>query len=594
MYSAKGKIGHLFLAALCCLLVSSAVLAGEQVDADAPTAENLWKAQQAGDIEKAALIKAVMDEEAKKFWGGRADHGFVVETPGITPPENDDAFSKPYSWGNDKTIVLGRTANGISTDYDNSGNIYAARCTTAGGVNDARIRVYKSTDGGNSWSYPYLCSFYAPGSELSYPVVLTGTSGTPDKLYIFYLRSDNNGDIWVARYTLDGVFEGFYSVKVDSDTIAYFTACANYGIASTIIVSYERQRGAFYPTPWMYTIKSTNRGGTWGSQVTISSNGWHPDLGYGYNGYVYLAYTKEDGSDSDIGFIRSSDYGNTWTNFEYLTTDIWDDDFAKVAATHTTPVDEQYAWVAYNHDYANTGNWDMRYAYSGNAGVDWSKNHDLASDTEWDEIACDLWVGRKTNYVYVNICYLRYRFVSVAQRYYDVYYGYTNKYAPTTWYSHSEISDHRGAFSLDGREVCQGTYGDIATGERGVVYAGRDLYTNFRRLYFDSQLWTDVGDEMTQEGLPGEFSLSDNYPNPFNPETRIPYFVPRACQVKLEVFNVLGQKIRTLVGEHQTAGDREVSWDGRNEAGEQVASGVYFYKLEAEDFIQTKKMILIR
>ena len=309
-----------------------------------------------------------------------------------------------------------------------------------------------------------------------------------------------------------------------------------------------------------------------------------------------MVYTKTGGADDEIHFCKNTSYGGTpaWQDFEALTADSWDDDYAKVGALHTTTPTAQWVWVGYNHDYASTENWDLRFAYSSNAGVSWSKNHVLADETNYDEMACDLWVGRKTSYVYVNICYLRYRYVSLFERYCDVYYGFTNKYAPTTWYSLGDISDYRGANNYDGRKVCQGIYGDIASGERGVVYAGRSSITNFQGLYFDNQQWTDVEDETGEEVFPTEFALSDNYPNPFNPETKIGYFVPRACQVRLEVFNLLGQKIRILVNERQTVGNREVSWDGKNEAGEQVASGVYFYKLQAEAFVQTKKMVLIR
>ncbi len=89
--------------------------------------------------------------------------------------------------------------------------------------------------------------------------------------------------------------------------------------------------------------------------------------------------------------------------------------------------------------------------------------------------------------------------------------------------------------------------------------------------------------------LPKSFSLSQNYPNPFNPVTEIRYALPRDCQVRLEVYDILGQKIATLVDGRQEAGYRSVRWDASG-----FASGIYFYRLQADDFIQTKKMILLR
>jgi flagellar hook assembly protein FlgD len=74
----------------------------------------------------------------------------------------------------------------------------------------------------------------------------------------------------------------------------------------------------------------------------------------------------------------------------------------------------------------------------------------------------------------------------------------------------------------------------------------------------------------------------------------IEYDLPQSGQVTIEVFNLLGQRVRTLVHEYQQAGYRSALWDGRNEAGGDVASGVYFYRIEAGDFSSVKRMTLVR
>jgi hypothetical protein len=94
--------------------------------------------------------------------------------------------------------------------------------------------------------------------------------------------------------------------------------------------------------------------------------------------------------------------------------------------------------------------------------------------------------------------------------------------------------------------------------------------------------------------IPQEFSLSQNYPNPFNPETEISYGLPRDCYVRLVIYNIAGQKVNTLVDEHQSAGYKTVSWNGEDDRGKKVASGIYFYKLEAGDFRESRKMVLIK
>lgn len=96
------------------------------------------------------------------------------------------------------------------------------------------------------------------------------------------------------------------------------------------------------------------------------------------------------------------------------------------------------------------------------------------------------------------------------------------------------------------------------------------------------------------ENIPLEFRLEQNYPNPFNPFTTIRYEIPKQTKVTLKIYNILGQVVKTLVDEVQAPGKKSVQWNSRNNAGNQVASGVYFYRILAGSFIQTKKLILLR
>ena len=113
-------------------------------------------------------------------------------------------------------------------------------------------------------------------------------------------------------------------------------------------------------------------------------------------------------------------------------------------------------------------------------------------------------------------------------------------------------------------------------------------------------LLVDISQEMetkmgkTSASLPDHFSLSQNYPNPFNPQTSIDYALSKDTHAKLTIYNILGEKVKVLVDEHQTAGYKRVHWDGRNQTGEEVASGVYFYRLKTKEFSKVKKMMLVK
>jgi hypothetical protein len=100
---------------------------------------------------------------------------------------------------------------------------------------------------------------------------------------------------------------------------------------------------------------------------------------------------------------------------------------------------------------------------------------------------------------------------------------------------------------------------------------------------------TVTGIDRGKDAVPEKYALSQNYPNPFNPTTKIEYVIPKESPVKLEVFNVLGEKVDELVNEAQHPGKHEVTFNASN-----FASGVYFYKLQAGSFVEIKKMTLLK
>ena len=121
------------------------------------------------------------------------------------------------------------------------------------------------------------------------------------------------------------------------------------------------------------------------------------------------------------------------------------------------------------------------------------------------------------------------------------------------------------------------------------IHIAQGILFDAERNGFTAQ---NLGDRFSM--LPTDFALEQNFPNPFNPETAIRYALPEAGNVSLIVYNMLGQEVVRLVDANQTPGFYAIQWNGQDELGRSVASGVYLYRLQAEGFSKTHKMLLLK
>ncbi len=119
------------------------------------------------------------------------------------------------------------------------------------------------------------------------------------------------------------------------------------------------------------------------------------------------------------------------------------------------------------------------------------------------------------------------------------------------------------------------------------TYVNINGYVINGAVYGDTAMVTGINQTGTE--IPDKFSLSQNYPNPFNPSTNIKFQIPKSGFVKLIIFDVLGKEVQIIVNQQLSPGSYEADFDGRS-----LPSGVYYYKLEAGDFTETKKMVLIK
>lgn len=122
---------------------------------------------------------------------------------------------------------------------------------------------------------------------------------------------------------------------------------------------------------------------------------------------------------------------------------------------------------------------------------------------------------------------------------------------------------------------------------KAVDHSGNESdFSNIANIY--------ISDIYEENGLVTQYYLSQNYPNPFNPQTTIKYGLLRQSHVKITIFDILGHKIKELVNDAQNKGHHQVIWDGKNNFGQVVSTGIYYYKLESENYNSMKKMLFIK
>ena len=108
------------------------------------------------------------------------------------------------------------------------------------------------------------------------------------------------------------------------------------------------------------------------------------------------------------------------------------------------------------------------------------------------------------------------------------------------------------------------------------------------RVYSLTELFID------NRMMPTEYAIHQNYPNPFNPVTKLRYTIPKNGLVNITIYDMLGRQVRNLVNQTQDAGYRSVIWDATNDYGKPVSAGLYLYQIQAGEYMQTKKMVLLK
>lgn len=488
------------------------------------------------------------------------------------------AMAEEQTWGNDVLVHQANHIYGFGMDQADKDTLYLVVSDSSTTNTTDTTYIYRSTNNGINWSH--RTTNYAGRRGKS---DIIAAKGDMDAVYTFFIL-DNR--LVSSRYSY-----GTTSVQLGAnisntgEKVVDFEVCHDLSEHYGLYVVYQTDHDS------VIFKRSMNFDTTWTDRVNLSATTplrSKPSIAWSRGPYLVVAGKT---ADDKIYTIRNTNYGDStdWKDGQYSHPGgLINCDNPAVCGSHTLPADSAIFWVFYERYISvyDPPRWVLQYHYSTDACSTW---HSLSSPTDTstgNRVLPSLHVLEENDASNLTLAYryeigsdprqIRYLYTQNAQTLYT--FG-TAPYTGVNDYEPHYEPPHR-AYTIRRTDN---------TVNSAILYVD----SSQQKLYFDVSSFTGVVDEAQNEAIKG-FSLKQNYPNPFNPTTQIEFVLSRRGQVKLEIFNILGQKIRTLVDQQFKAGHQLVEWDGKDEKGKEVTSGIYFYRLQTDDLKETRKMVLVR
>jgi len=506
-----------------------------------------------------------MGEGFGDYWGGTYSYG----------TENGPVFYPDYiyTWdghGAGNWCWPGRVMNRTNLVYVHS-TTYGAHQSIPGGVSDElwatpiyqSMRTLVETHGEprSSADTILLESQFGMGSGLKMRDMANAVIATAQQLY----PDGPHAAVFVEKFLVHSIIlapepsVGVLSFEIVDEPSG--NDAADPGETVDVRVTL-RNAGLSEATEVSGTLSSATPG------VTISqANATFPDLAVGGNGTCSVDYTFSVAQNVDCGTLLAFNLDVDYTGYSGPT------DIDLGAQTYAGVPEGGYGYAAvYQNLPDNDGGQVLSHITISGTGAVVSENFNMDIDLTHTHIGeLVIWLVSPSG----TRCYLSLLQGGSAD---DIVGNYPNTLTP------AQSFDRFWGEPLDGEwELMARDQGPNGTGS-----------LNSWALYDISGFDCDT-DITATPGLPTAFTLAQNSPNPFNPMTEISFAVPQnGGQVSLEIFDVRGQKVRTLVQSHLEAGNHTRTWNGRDDRGGQVASGVYFYRLAGDGFVQTRKMTVVQ
>ncbi len=442
------------------------------------------------------------------------------------------------------TVIVGSSYISDATDHD----IYLLKIDSAGN------QIYSRTFGTTSTEYGYDIVETSDGG-----LVLVGCSnsfGTGDK-DIYLIKTDSDGYLlWSKNIGGTGDDDG-YSIRQTSDNgfiICGTTNSSGAGYTDLYLVKTDANGNVL----WSKTYGGS--GGEAGAAVRQTADGGFimigstGSFGIGYSS-IYVVRTDHNGDS-----LWATTYGGNRADFGSSVEVTSDGGFVFVDATASYGSGYSDVYLIKTDPWGNQ-EWHQTY---GGTGDDRGFSVSETGDGGFAVAGITQSYGAGTNAYLV-------RTNPIGEMVWDNYYGGVG-----ADYSRAVIQPQQTDFLLAGYSYSYSS-------------GGADVYV----VKVQGDVATDVHDRIS-EIIPDGYELAQNYPNPFNISTTIQYSIPRRSDVSLTIFNVLGQQVHQWTFDGLPAGTYALDWDGRNQSGGVVASGVYFYRILTADRHLSKKMVLLK
>jgi len=455
---------------------------------------------------------------------------------------NDSAFS--FTSGNNARCVT------------SSGNVVHVVWVGSRYWSKDKIYYKCSTDAGISWGTDTRLTYTDTNSAASPSIAVSGSV-----VHVVWNDQYNNAnrDLYYKRSTDAGL-----SWEAEIQLTAYYvqSSFASVAVSGTVVhVVWEDYRNGRLE---IYYKRSTNSGVNWGEDVRLTDNfdyAYYPSVAVS-GAVVHVVWHAQHQGHDVIYYKHSADAGVNWGAVTQMSNTTIGSNSPSVAVSgsvvHLVWSDER------------NGNAEIYYKRSTDAGVSWGADTRLTNDTSWSEYPSVAVSGLAVHVVWRD----------ERDGNDEIYYKLSTN-AGINWGADTRLTNDTALSSGSSVAISGSVVHVVWRDERDGIFT--EIY------YKRNPTGNSIGIININSEIPASYSLSQNYPNPFNPVTRIRYDMPRAGVVRLAVYDVMGREIEMLVNERHAAGSYEAVWDGTR-----FASGVYFYRLTAEGYSETRNMMLIR